>query len=90
MLTLCSTLFKINFIKYFKNIIIIYNGGQNSKTANLANHKPCKTKKGKTKKLSPWNKFVAKVYAKEKKNGKSFSDCLKIAGKLKAEGKMKL
>lgn len=52
--------------------------------------KPCKTKKGKTKKLTPWNKFVAKVYAKEKKNGKSFSDCLKIAGKLKAEGKMKL
>lgn len=52
--------------------------------------KPCKTKKGKTKKLTTWNKFVAKVYAKEKKNGKSFSDCLKIAGKLKAEGKMKV
>tara|TARA_B110000114_G_C15028202_1_gene371824 strand:+ start:948 stop:1154 length:207 start_codon:yes stop_codon:yes gene_type:complete len=52
--------------------------------------KPCKSKKGKSKKLTPWNKFVSKVYAKEKKNGKSFSDCLKIASKLKEEGKMKL
>jgi len=25
--------------------------------------------------------LVAKVYAREKKNGKSFSDCLKIASK---------
>lgn len=52
--------------------------------------KPCKNKKRKTKKLTPWNRFVAKVYAKEKKNGKTFGDCMKIAGKLKAEGKMKL
>jgi len=42
-----------------------------------------KTKARKTgkKKMSPWNAFVKKIYAREKKNGKSFKECLKIASK---------
>ncbi|ADX06636.1 hypothetical protein 162281026 [Organic Lake phycodnavirus] len=38
-------------------------------------------KKGTKRVKSAWNMLVAKVYAREKKNGKSFSDCLKIASK---------
>lgn len=39
-------------------------------------------------KMSPWNAFVKKVYAREKKNGKSFKECLKIAAREKKQGKM--
>jgi hypothetical protein len=43
--------------------------------------------KGKTgkkgKKLTDWNLFVKKIYQREKKNGKSFKECLKIASKEK-------
>ena len=41
-------------------------------------------------KMSPWNKFVKDVYAREKKNGKSFKECLVIAAKEKKQGKMKV
>ena len=41
-------------------------------------------------KMSPWNKFVKQVYAREKKNGKSFKECLVIAAKEKKQGKMKV
>jgi hypothetical protein len=47
-------------------------------------------KAGKSRKLSPWNKFVMKVFAdmkKEKKDVK-FRDALVRAAKLKKEGKM--
>lgn len=50
-----------------------------------------KTKARKTgkKKMSPWNAFVKKIYARENKNGnKSFKECLKIAAKEKKQGKM--
>lgn len=45
------------------------------------------TKKGK-RALTPWNLFVKKIYAREKKNGKSFKECLGIAKREKAQGKM--
>ena len=46
--------------------------------------------KRKTRKLSPWNKFVAKVYAEMKKMDKNakFSDALKEAAKRKKAGQM--
>jgi hypothetical protein len=46
--------------------------------------------KRKTRKLSPWNKFVAKVYAEMKKMDKNakFADALKEAAKRKKAGKM--
>jgi len=49
-----------------------------------------KSKAGKSRKLSPWNKFVMKVFADMKKVNKDskFSDALKRAAKLKKEGKM--
>ena len=49
-----------------------------------------KTKSRKTgkNKMSPWNAFVKKIYSREKKNGKSFKECLKIAAKEKKQGKM--
>jgi hypothetical protein len=40
------------------------------------------------KKLSSWNLFVKKVYNDNKKFGKSFKECLKIASSLKKQGKM--
>ena len=49
-----------------------------------------KGKAGKSRKLSPWNKFVMKVFAdmkKEKKDVK-FREALIRAAKLKKEGKM--
>ena len=45
-------------------------------------------KKGTKRKMTPWNAFVKKVYAREKKNGKSFRECLVIAAKEKKQGKM--
>ena len=48
-----------------------------------------KSKTGK-RKMSPWNKFVKEVYAREKKKGKSFKECLVIAAKEKKQGKMKV
>jgi hypothetical protein len=47
-------------------------------------------KRGKSRKLSPWNKFVAKVYAEMKKADKSasFSQALKEAAKRKKKGEM--
>ena len=45
-------------------------------------------KKGTKRKMTPWNAFVKKVYAREKKNGKSFRECLIIAAKEKKQGKM--
>ena len=48
-----------------------------------------KSKTGK-RKMSTWNKFVKNVYAREKKNGKSFKECLVIAAKEKKQGKMKV
>ena len=48
-----------------------------------------KSKTGK-RKMSPWNKFVKQVYEREKKNGKSFKECLVIAAKEKKQGKMKV
>jgi len=45
-------------------------------------------KKGTKRKMTPWNKFVKEVYAREKKNGKSFRECLIIAAKEKKQGKM--
>lgn len=45
------------------------------------------TKKGK-RSLTPWNLLVQKVYAREKKNGKSFKECLVIAAKEKKKGNM--
>lgn len=47
-----------------------------------------KARKTGKKKMSPWNAFVKKIYAREKKNGKSFKECLKIAAKEKKQGKM--
>lgn len=46
--------------------------------------------KRKSRKLSPWNKFVAKVYAEMKKadKGASFSEALKEASKRKKKGQM--
>ena len=46
--------------------------------------------KRKSRKLSPWNKFVAKVYAEMKKMDKnaSFSQALKEASKRKKKGQM--
>ena len=38
-------------------------------------------KKKSKKEPSLWLSFVKKVYATEKKNGKSFKECLKIASK---------
>ena len=46
------------------------------------------TKGTKKRKMTPWNEFVKKVYAREKKNGKSFKECLVIAAKEKKQGKM--
>ena len=34
-------------------------------------------------KMSPWNKFVKDVYAREKKNGKSFKEMFSYCGKRK-------
>jgi hypothetical protein len=45
------------------------------------------TKKGK-RALTPWNLLVQKVYEREKKNGKSFKECLIIAAQEKKKGKM--
>jgi len=45
-------------------------------------------KKGTKRKMTPWNAFVKKIYAREKKNGKSFKECLGIASKEKKQGKM--
>lgn len=49
-----------------------------------------KSKAGKSRKLSPWNKFVMKVFADMKKANKDvkFRDALVRASKLKKEGKM--
>jgi len=56
---------------------------------NITKRKTTKSKTGK-RKMSPWNKFVKEVYAREKKNGKSFKECLMIAAKEKKQGKMKV
>lgn len=47
-------------------------------------------KAGKSRKLSPWNKFVMKVFADMKKADKDakFSAALKKAAALKKQGKM--
>ena len=47
-------------------------------------------KAGKSRKLSPWNKFVMKVFADMKKANKDvkFRDALVKAAKMKKEGKM--
>ena len=47
-------------------------------------------KAGKSRKLSPWNKFVMKVFADMKKTDKDakFSAALKKAAVLKKQGKM--
>jgi len=37
-------------------------------------------------KLTPWNRFVQKVY--KENPGKTFGECLKIASTLKKQGKM--
>lgn len=52
--------------------------------------KPQAGGKRKSRKLSPWNKFVAKVYAEMKKMDKnaSFSQALKEASKRKKKGQM--
>lgn len=60
----------------------------------MAARKTMKAKKGskhgKSRKLSPWNKFVMKVFADMKKQNKDakFSAALVKAAKLKKEGKM--
>lgn len=58
--------------------------------AAAANQKPQAGGKRKSRKLSPWNKFVAKVYAEMKKMDKSasFSQALKEASKRKKKGQM--
>ena len=58
--------------------------------APAANQKPQAGGKRKSRKLSPWNKFVAKVYAEMKKMDKSasFSQALKEAAKRKKKGEM--
>jgi len=51
----------------------------------------CKNKSSKSKtkrKLTPWNLFVQKVWKREKSSGITFKECLKLASKLKKEGKM--
>jgi len=54
----------------------------NSKKNISRKNKTIKNGKKKSKKEpSLWLSFVKKVYATEKKNGKSFKECLKIASK---------
>lgn len=43
-----------------------------------------KVKKGK-RKMTDWNKLVQDVYRREKKNGKTFKECLGIAAKERAK-----
>jgi hypothetical protein len=61
-----------------------------AKTKKNLTKKTGKRNKTGKRKMSPWNKFVKDVYAREKKNGKSFKECLVIAAKEKKQGKMKV
>lgn len=48
------------------------------------------SKKGKSRKMTPWNKLVMETFRKMRKENKGakFSDALKEAAKLKKQGKM--
>lgn len=75
-----------NGMNSMKNVV--KSGMKSMKSGMNSMKKPKKgTKKGK-RALTPWNLFVKKIYAREKKNGKSFKECLGIAKREKAQGKM--